>query len=221
MDVKPLNVRNRNSTTTAFVGEFNNFASLQDYRNAFEKFKNENGHYPSSIEIDATPYFPNCKTITRKFGGVRKLRELLNLEGGEVDHRMGEKRANMATSKTLMAFNDELEVYNLLVSQYGEVNVHRQAPYVSHRMLRADFKVFLPSGRNVFIDTFYPENKQSLFGCLSSKQKKLKDISVDGDISFVVMNKNMSQEFIDSLIGRRKSVLEGIKVLSYNNFIHG
>lgn len=221
MDVKKMFVLDHNSRIFPFLKEFNYFSSLDDYRNAFEKFKNENGHYPSAIEIDATPYFPNCKTITRKFGGLVKLRSLLNLPNGDIDHRTGERRILVATNKNLLAFNNELELYKLLVQKYGECNVHRQSPYVPDKMLRSDFKLFFPDGQSIFIDTFYPENKRSLSGCVSIKQNKLKNIDAKQQIYFAVMNKDMSQEFIDMYVSMKKNKLpENIKVISYNTLMN-
>ncbi|MCA9342635.1 hypothetical protein KC950_01320 [Candidatus Saccharibacteria bacterium] len=46
-----------------------------ELRAGFEKFKNINGRYPTSHEIDSFPYLPSARSIQRTFGGLVEIRQ--------------------------------------------------------------------------------------------------------------------------------------------------
>jgi len=71
------------------IEKYNYFASIDDYKKAFEDFKSSNGHYPSSKEIDTCPYLPTSRTIQRKFFSLKLLRTQIGLTGIEIDKRKG------------------------------------------------------------------------------------------------------------------------------------
>jgi hypothetical protein len=47
--------------------------SIEELRNGFEHFYQENGHYPTAPEIDRCKYLPSARQIQRNFGGLPKL----------------------------------------------------------------------------------------------------------------------------------------------------
>ena len=200
--------------------EFNHFVSLQDYRNAFEKFKKENNHYPTTTDIDNSLYLPSSKTIQRKFGSLLKLRKLIGLPEGELDHRTGDQRAAALHRFNNQSYIDDVRVYDLLVEKYGEVNVHRQSPYFTNKLHRSDFKIFQDKKEPFFIDIFYPANLRNLTSCLNLKQSKIEKINVTEPVYFVVMNSDITQPQIDTLLSRKKNPLPlNIKVFAFDNFV--
>jgi len=64
--------------------------TLQVLKEGFERFRREQGHYPSALEIDSCPYLCTSRLIQFKFGGLLKLRELLNID--DANYALGEHR---------------------------------------------------------------------------------------------------------------------------------
>lgn len=221
MTLKPSGARNMTQEKLSLFKEFNFFISYQDYRNAFEKFRLDSGRYPTATDIDKIPYLPTSRTIQRKFGGLKELRKLIGLSGDDLDQRSGAQRATVVVEMGLRSFNDENMVYKTLINKYGKQAIHRQAPYCDTRLLRTDFKIHTPNKSRLFVDIFYPRNKYSLLGCINGKQNKLKSIKLKDQIIFVVMNKTMTQGFIDNLVLNKKNQLPpNIKVVNYETFIN-
>lgn len=194
--------------------QFNWYASLDDYRIAIEHFATENGKYPSSTDFDASTYLPTSKTIQRKFGSIKKLREAIGFSGEDVDQRTGTQRSLKALELGINAFDLENNVYKHLLEKYKESSIHRQSPYTTLSRRSCDFKI-----GDIFIDIFYPVDKHSLHGCINAKQKKLSTLNITQPVIFVVMNEDMTQDFIDNVvINKKNSIPHNIKVMSYATF---
>jgi hypothetical protein len=125
------------------------------------------GYEPSSHDFTNENNLPNKKTIERRFGGLRKLREELGLY---VDHRIGKKRSNTANEINKRAIKWNSIIYKKLLTIFDEKLIHRESSIFDDRRNRTDFKVY--ANKTFLVDIFYPKNRQSLLGCVLLKQKK-------------------------------------------------
>lgn len=219
MDNK-IEIRGRNLKSVFSYLQYNSFSDIADYRKAFEDFKTTNGHYPTVQDIDKSNYIPSSRTIQRKFGGIKTLRKLIGLADEDIDQRSGTQRLSRITEMGERSFENENEIYKKLCTKYGEKNVHRQSPYNNDRIFRTDFKVYLPDGTKKCIDVFYPADRISLLGCINSKQKKVEQLETNDIIYFVVMNKEITQQMINTIIEHKKNKLHSnVIITTYDNLI--
>lgn len=228
-EIKPIRTRNKSSVYA--YPEFNNFATLEDYRNAFEKFKAENGRYPTVTDMDKTPYLVTSRTIQRNFeGGVKGLRSALGFTGSDLDQTTGPQRSSLTSLLNIDGVKIENELYFELTKEFGVEKVHRQEPYsnIIKNLARSDFGIY--SDRHFYIDVFIPSNDISLMNCVAIKLKKLKKHGIDQEIFLVIGNKAMDNKWFDST-PRARRILDrlpsNIKLITYekclslikNNFI--
>lgn len=200
--------------------KFNAFASLEDYKNAFEFFKVEHGRYPTTHDMNNCDYLPTSRTIQRKFGSLKNLRMAIGFTGSDIDNRTGTQRSCVALTANLNSFDHENDISQILVAKYLRTNVHFQSSYADNFGQRCDFKVYMPKDKIMFIDIFWPKDKYSLGGCITHKQKKIEKVGVKDPVYFIVMNKDMDQRFIDNVVFNKKNKLpENVQVLSYENAI--
>lgn len=138
--------------------KYNKHKDPEYWRGVFEKFKRENGKYPNSVDLKS------IKTVQRHFGGIEKLRILLNIDK---DYNRSDisKKINKRANET------ESEINNYFVSLFGEAGVHREQPIFDDSRTRLDFLIFYKKYRFA-VDIFYSETVRSLYGCLDSKLKK-------------------------------------------------
>lgn len=192
---------------------------LEKIRESFEKFKLNNGRYPVSHEIvTGTQYrFPSTKTIERKFGGVKKLRELLGLE--VTDYTSGDYRSKMVREVLLpRSLESEGEFYKKLLKLVPRTSIHQQESYSFNIKVLSDFILDLPKSR-VGVDVFYANSYLSMSGCLADKQRKLRKIS-DTKVFLVSVSENISDEDVARYIERRKTPLnENITIMTGGTFL--
>ena len=191
---------------------------IRNMKNGFERFFEENGHYPISVEIDSCKYLPSSRFIQRRFGGVSKLREALGLE--ITDYTKGKYRSERAAMSIQKSEDTQNEIYRILVNRFGKMCVHREEPYSENSRQRTDFEVHHKGG-HFYIDAFHPGTKLSFMTCLNFKIRKYDNPSFWGKIIFLntnndvdcdvsskkiglkrkqqVMNVNQLKEFIDTL----------------------
>ena len=179
-----------------------------------EKYKKE----PSSHDFKRIHNLPNKKTIERRFGGLVNFRKEFNLYP---DHRIGQKRIDMANSINKRAMVHNKEIYQKLLTFFKEPFIHRESSIFDDRRNRTDFKVY---GKKIFlVDVFYPKDRYSLLGCVSLKSKKYpdnlrnyldtnfdkviflnlnnevqNDIKVDGD--FILMSQQQFWEYCKTMV---------------------
>lgn len=197
MNITPINCRQVDVMIR--YKEFNFFSSIQDWRNAFEKFKTENGHYPSAPEIDITPYLPTSRTIQRRFpGGLRELRKEIGLNGDEIDYRTGELRSSLCSKLNEQSIASEDDLYYLLSKKFGPEKIHRQEPYTDKikNLTRSDMGIYI-NNRHFYIDIFVPYNSKSLYGCVGAKLRKFKKYDIKPDVYLVIGNKEMNETWIN------------------------
>ncbi|MAG12590.1 hypothetical protein CL630_02135 [bacterium] len=179
---------------------------IKDLKRGFEKFYEIHGHYPASHEIDTFEHLPSSRSIQRKFGGLVRIREELGLSTS-FDLRAGEHSSKRAKEINARAHKIEKEIHDYLVGIFGIEFVHREHFFTDDRRTRTDFFVYCENG-NFSVDVFFPKNKRNLTGCLNSKMRTYKNISMlQYPVIFLQMNSEMSDEEVCETLARKKNKL--------------
>ncbi len=179
---------------------------IKDLKRGFEKFYEMHGYYPASHEIDAFEHLPSSRSIQRKFGGLVRVREKLSLNTS-FDLRTGEHSSKRAKEINIRAHKIKKEVYDYLISIFEIEFVHREHFFTDDRRIRTDFFINDVSG-NFSVDVFFSKNKRNLIGCLISKMRTYKSISMlQYPVIFLQMNKEISGEEIHEILARKKNKL--------------
>lgn len=178
-----------------------------------EAYKAEHGEYPTTPAIGKLKrkhptILPSPRWI-QTHGGIIPFYHSLGLH--YTDARTGARRANVANNANRKSQSNDVMFAQRLVETYGEPNVHWQAPYNKGVSLhRSDFKVFTPSGRFFFIDLFFPQDIESLQGCVNLKLKKLSKIPIEknAEIFFICCNEDEVSDFqVERYVKSRKTPL--------------
>ena len=183
---------------------------LESLKLSMERFRLEEGNYPSTLDFDKVSYLPSSRYIQRNYGGIGKLKSLLGLE--VTDLRKGENRS-LKASKTYRAAQDyEEKFYHYLIQQYEEVSVHE------HKILRpgnicCDFFVYTSSNRGYVIDIFFAQDMYSLARIINIKYKRYSNL--DFKIYFILVgNVSITDEMIRSL-QKNKKIIFSKNILIY------
>jgi len=190
--------------------------NLENLRDGFEYFKELNGTYPTSKEIDYFYYLPTRRMIERNFGGIVNLRKTLQLNGVS-DFTKGNARGVTAKMAFIRSQDYEKVFLDFLISKIPEVRVHE------HKIIRpgntaADFFIYTSANSGIMIDVFYAKDMHSLGGIV--RIKALKSSEVVCPIYYVLVdNDKINQEQIDNQINNRKiSLQNNIKVMTEKYF---
>lgn len=179
---------------------------------AFQRFFDENGHYPTCFEIDTCPYLPAARTLQRRFSGAKGFREFLGLS--VTDYTVGDVRSVVSKAINQRGLTEERIVYQKLISRFGEVFVHEQKPFAAGRR-RVDFFVYTKEKR-FGVDIFYPNSYTSLVRCINIKERGL---IVDFPLILLVANLDLSQKQISDYVAKRKRALPAnVEILSMKKF---
>lgn len=149
--------------------------SLEQIKDGLERYKNDHGRYPSTLDFDKVDYLPTSRYIQRNHGGVVNLRKLLELDC-EHDYTKGNLRSSVAKESYKRAGVYEEEFYKYLVSTIDEVRVHE------HKIMRpgnicCDFFIYNAKGDDgVVIDLFYAQDMYSLARIVNIKLKRYKNL---------------------------------------------
>jgi hypothetical protein len=194
-------------------------ALLERLGQSFEMFKQDHGRYPNSYEIvTGNKYvFPSAKTLDRRFGGVKKVRELLGLE--ITNYTAGEHRSKMLKETLLpRAQESEGEFYKKLLKIVPKTSIHQQESYSFNIKVLSDFILDLPKSR-IGVDVFYANSYRSMSGCVSAKERKLKRVS-DTNVFLLSVSDRVSDDDIKKYIQRRKAPLaENITIMTGEAFL--
>jgi hypothetical protein len=195
---KPILKRISSNRMKSGYSDFNYYATIEDYQNAFNKFKDENGRFPSTIDMDNSEYLPTSRTILRKFGSIKVLREMIGLEGLELDMRTGEQKRSLLSILNDNGMKSENILYEELLKHYEPMQIHRQEPYTDmiKNLSRSDFGIY-DGDRHFYIDTFVPRHLQSLIGCANLKLNKFKKYNIDAEIYLVIANTEMNEAWFE------------------------
>ena len=185
----------------------------------FERFYEENGHYPSVTEMTGCDYLPSGKTGQRLYGGIEKMRTVLSLKHDCPSHCSGKVRSRVALDRYNKSTEYEEEYYQYLTSFIPELYVHE------HKRLRCgkyrtdtDFFIYNKDGKTgIAIDLFYAKDRDSLRGQLEIKNKKNKGITYKTYL--VCVNEEITQELIEDVISTRQKPMEdNIQVMTLKGF---
>ncbi|MDP3935272.1 MAG: hypothetical protein Q8Q46_03600 [Candidatus Giovannonibacteria bacterium] len=86
-------------------------------KEGFDKFYQEHGRYPTALEIDAYVGLPSSRQMQRRFGGLPKLRQELNLD--TLDFTKGSVRSQTAQYIGKRGLDFEKVVRKILVDKFG------------------------------------------------------------------------------------------------------
>jgi hypothetical protein len=191
--------------------------SMDQIKAGLEHFKDLNGRYPSSREIDNFDYLPSARSIQRTHKGLVNLRTSLGFDESMVNQTKGTIRSNKAKSTYANSVDHELEFYNYLISKIPEVRVHE------HKILRpghvcCDFFIYTSNTKGFAIDIFYAQDLFTLQRIIPIKLKRYRGLRCK--VYFVLVgNDSIFQEEIDKMLNNRKTKLpEHIEVITEKVF---
>ena len=173
--------------------------TLDNVRKGLEKFNEEYGHYPTAEEIDSCSYLPSSRQIQKKFGGLKKLRNVLGLK--DLDYRTGNYRQATINKFLQLSVTSERATKEFLDKRYGEICVHEEKKYGEGRN-RVDFFVY--AKENFAVEVFNTYSIRNLAKNLNIKLHKFSDFPFK--LYFVVTGGDFSQELIDAFISNKKEL---------------
>ena len=195
-----------------------------------KKLKEELGHEPTVLEIDACKHLPTARTIQRRFGGVEHLRKLAGFT--HHNHTKGIKRSKKALESLLNSNNYEKKIINQFFTKYHDIDgkektvvrhyaYQQYLPDKGHYInISCDVAVTDNQLKHVYLfDFFYPTSIQSLAGCVRSKLKKLRDhpptiFDATYSIVFVCTNPKMTAEDMNKV----PTELGEVELMDYKTF---
>lgn len=201
---------------------------LYVYKVMVDNFKEKYGYYPKATDYTKENLLPDARTLQRKFGGLKKIRQIIQPEG-ETDYTKGKTRSNKALETMIRSQKYEHELYLLLQNKYNKpsqnIFVEREPVLtrpdfeINFGYKRADIAIHNYSGdekETQFIDFFYPSNEYSFKGCVRHKYNKIKDLAYNINIIYVCVNPEFTQEKIDSFYRPKNCP----PILSLDSFKH-
>ncbi|MGV8130836.1 MAG: hypothetical protein ACP5N7_01920 [Candidatus Pacearchaeota archaeon] len=184
----------------------------------WNEFKFKNGRYPTSQEVDTDKNMIPTRTIQRKLGGLKQLREKL---GSDVTNfSSGTTRSETAKHCIARSLKEEIDLSNFLYNKFGKrPYVIKQETYNEISQTRSDIGVYYKKG-HFFVDTFFAKDRYSLMGSINHKQRKVRGMKIKDTIFYVSTNDELiNQEVIDQLLSQKKNKLpENIRVITMENF---
>ena len=190
--------------------------TFQDLKAGFERFKEENGHYPTTMEVDQCEYFPRVRSLERSWGGVTNLRKFFGLK--VADYSSGSSRSITARRVNRKAFELEREMEKRLISLFGEELVHVEKPWSQKDKKRLDFFVYTANGA-FGVDVFNPS---TLFNLKVQVLLKMKQYNGARFPLFLVFaNPLLDDREVQACLARKKTPLPpNVKVMSWDNFLN-
>lgn len=189
--------------------------SLEEIKEGLERYKKENGRYPTTIEVDSTMYLPSSRQIQRRFGGLVAFRKELRLSGPD-DFTKGEYRSAVAAKLKRRSYEIEEEFYNYLLTIYPKINIHEQMR-LRPGNIASDFYIYLTENTGYAIDIFNAIDMHSLTKIINIKLKRYTQIK-DYNIYFIAVGEFLQGE-VDKFMKNKKIKLPAnIKVLCIETF---
>lgn len=172
-------------------------------RELVEKFKLEKGYYPTIVDFKSSNGLPTIRTV-EKHGGIEKFYSEIGIE-----YRKGSRSFNAVLAKKrfgYFGFQGEIELYKELLPHYGEMRIHRHAPYGITTTHKSVFKIFLDTSTCFFVDVFFATNFHSFIDCVNQKLKKIRHLHITADIFFVSLNDEcITEESIKKFYENRRA----------------
>lgn len=179
-------------------------------------FKELNGHFPSSHEIDDFQYLPSARSIQRAHGGLVNLRkELIPLEHSNLT--TGAYRSSVAKLMFADGRKYEEKFYKYLINHFEEISVHE------HKLIRpggvsCDFFIYLTENDGIVIDIFYAFNMRNLINIVNIKLKRYSLVEQETYL-VVVGNPDIEKEALfQKMEARRVPLPSHIRVVSEDHF---
>lgn len=192
--------------------------TVENIRLAMERYKAEYGTYPGTRDFDTCEYLPTARQIQRRFGGVPKFKQLLDLDG-DYNLTTGPVRAAVASNAFKRSYEYEEAFYLALIQQIPEEQVHEQKR-IRPGNVNCDFFIYNRSdkARSVVIDVFYAQNLFNMTGIINIKLKRYSSLLYR--TFFVSIGNGITQEDIERLVANKKAPLPShVKVCSEKWFL--
>jgi hypothetical protein len=222
-------LRNKHFELSTQSGKGHKEREVDVYRDMINIFYEKNKRYPTALEFSHANLLPSARLIQRNYGGLKKFREFLGLP--IADYTSGKPRTEKMKIITKRAKQYEQELFILIHKKYHKPDdgfVVEREPVIGgtdpendiYAYKRADIAIHnynTPRGEqksSTFFDFFYASTKESFFGCVNLKIKKIKGLIPLKDITFVCTNPNFSKDDISSFTLPKNSPT----VISYKEF---
>jgi len=189
---------------------------IEEIKEGLDKFYAENGHYPSTIELNDCLYLPSARQIQRRFGGLPELKSKLGIKDTHLGK--GEFRKNISLSVNKKGFAAERDLEKILIEHFGEPFVHMEKPINNHEKTRFDFFIY-SKNVNFGVDIFYSETRRNIQININSKLDNYKD--VQAPLYFVLANNDIDQKILDEISAAKphKPFPRNIKLIALSDFI--
>lgn len=179
----------------------------------FERFLTDHNRLPTAAEIDELDYLPASRTIQKRFGGLKSLRERLGYR--ETHFGAGLYRSAIAHEVGPRGRNLEIELEQELHNHFGARSVHTEKVFNGKQ--RVDFYVYSLSG-NFAADVFFPGTFRTMQNNVNIKMKKYQHFTEP--LYLVVANPDILQTDLDHYsINRREPFNENTVLLTYSAFL--
>lgn len=211
------------------VGDFINRKekNVAVYKKMVELFFVRHDRYPTASEFVYSNLLPAGRTIQRNYGGLEEFRGSMNLP--VLNYTKGDARVEKMKGISKRAKHYEQELYVSLHKKYHNPDkgiVVQREPVISgydpssdiYGYKRADVAIYNyldPERKTMFIDFFYASTKETLYGCVNIKNKKIKGLVSLEEIIYVSVNPKFTKEDIDSFTLPKNSP----RVLSKEEFV--
>jgi hypothetical protein len=187
--------------------------SDQKLKVGFEKFRKVHHRLPRAHEVDTLPYLPSARTIQKRYGGLKALRERLGYT--DTDFGAGGFRSEIAHTVGTRGRQLEIELEVALRDIFGEQSV--QTEKVFNGRQRVDFYIYTPSG-NFGVDVFFPATLRTMQNNINIKMKKYQYFTEP--LYLVVANPEIRQDQLNRYTQNRKEPFnETTTLLTQENFL--
>jgi hypothetical protein len=188
---------------------------------SFKKFFNENGHYPSSRELDLCQYTPTSKTFQRRFGSLIAFR--IKYSFGPFDFRSTQEKKDKTAKRSKESIKEEVDLFNFAKDIFKKHTVIREYCEFDDGRKRIDLLIRNSKKEDlrIYADIFNPEDIRSLIGSVNLKLRKYYPSSrlEPYKFFFVCANPKVDQYNINDYVERRKNKLsDNQKIITLSEF---
>jgi len=191
--------------------------TLEQIQAGLEHFRDSNGRYPSSREIDHFEYLPSARSIQRSLGGLESIRTELGFDPSLTNLTKGSIRSAKVKEIINNSIEHEKSFYEYLVSQVPEIRVHEQK-ILRPLNKRCDFFIYTTDTSGFAVDIFYTKDLFNFSRNVHIKLKNYRDVTCQVYL-VVVGNTEIDQKQLDTLIANKKtSCPKHLRVLTEKHF---
>ena len=181
----------------------NKIWTLEKVKEGFEKFYRTYNRYPTAYDIDDFNFLPSSRQIQRSFGGLVKLRKILELK--IENYGNGKSRSRLAHNSNILGKKCERIVLELLKNKFDEKFVHIEKPVEGDYKNRFDFYVYAKP-KNFAIDVFGSDDTRNLVNNFNIKEKKyLKSNNEKESLYFIYIGDKINESKLAIWYQKKKS----------------